>query len=131
MKHGLIMVLAACLAVPVAAQQPQGMRINFNLSPAGQAIAKRYMTTPDPQAKPLAARANAIAQKQRALVNAPKIDLAQFAAGLREQEKIRGQIVKLANDRMIKMLGEMSEADRVGFLRGLANPMPAAAPPKK
>lgn len=133
MKYALIAAAAACVALPAAAQQApqQGVRINFNLSPAGQAIAKRYLSTPDPQAKPLADRANAIAQQQRALVAAPKLDLAKFAAGLHEQEKIRGQVVRLANERMLKMLGEMSEPDRLGFLRGLANPMPASAPPKK
>lgn len=135
MKYGLIVAAAACVAIPSAAQQAptpqQGVRINFNLSPAGQAIAKRYLTTPDPQAKPLADRANAIAQRQRALLSAPKLDLAQFAAGLREQEKLRGQVVRLANERMLKMLGEMNDADRLGFLRGLANPTSAAAPPKK
>lgn len=125
--------LVASTFVPAVAQQPaqQGVRLNFNVTPAGQAIMKKYMNSPDPQAKALAAQANTLAQRQRALITAPKLNLAQFAAGLRQQEALRAQITRLANERMIKMLGELSEADRVGFLRGLANPMPASAPPKK
>ena len=124
--------LAVGATMPAAAQQPaqQGIRLNFNVTPAGQAVMKRYMGTPDPRAKALADQANAVAQRQRALIAAPKLNLAQFAAGLRQQEALRAQITKLANERMIKMLGELSEADRVGFLRGLANPIPASAPKK-
>ena len=133
MKQVLIgAALAAGAGLPAVAQQPaqQGVRLNFNVSPAGQAVMKKYMSTPDPQAKALAEQANAVAQRQRALIAAPKLNLAQFAAGMRQQEALRAQITKLANDRMIKMLGEMNDADRVGFLRGLANPMPASAPKK-
>ena len=90
-------------------------------------IAKRYLSTPDPQAKALAARANDLTQRQRALIAAPKLNLAQFTAVLRQQEQLRGQIVRMANDRMLKMLGEMSEPDRTAFMRGLSNPPPAPA----
>lgn len=135
MKRLLIAAaLAASVAMPASASasaQQQGMQINFNLTPAGQAIVKRYLSSPDPRAKALSDRANAIAQRQRAIAAAPKVDVAAFAAGLREQEQLRGQVTRIANDRMIKMLTEMSEPDRVGFLRGLSNPVPASAAPKK
>ena len=131
MRGMIRFLLSAALVAATPAAAQQGMRLSFNLSPAGPAIAKRYLATPDPQAKALAARANDLTQRQRALVAAPKLNLAQFAAVLRQQEQLRSQIVRMANDRMLKMLGEMSEPDRTAFMRGLSNPTPAPAPARK
>lgn len=125
--------LAAVLsitAVPGAAQQ-RTMQLRLDLSPAGQAVAKRYLGTPDPQAQALAARVAEVGRRQKAMVAAPRLDLVQFAASLRQQEQLQGQMMRMANDRMLRMLRELSEPDRVAMLRGLSNPTPVPAPPAK
>lgn len=124
-------VAAAVYAAATPAAAQQGAQVRLNLTPAGQAVAKRYLGTPDPQAQALAARANDIGRRQQALVAAPKLDLVQFAVLLRQQEQIRSQLIRMANERLLKMLRELSEADRVAMMRGLSNPTPVPAPPRK
>lgn len=116
-------------AVPATAQQKAQVRLN--LTPAGQAVAKRFMGAPDPQLVAMNQRAVAVVQRQKALIAAPRLDLVQFAAVLRQREQLQSQIMRHSNDRMLKMLGELSEADRVAMMRGMSNPIITPAPARK
>lgn len=133
--HVIGVALGAVLVSPAMAQQPQppqqGIKLSFNLSPAGQAVAKRYLGVPNPQTKVFAERAAALSQRQRAMVAGPKLDMAQFAAVLRQQEQLQAQVMRTGNDRLLKLLGELSEADRIAFLKGLSSPTAAPLPPRK
>lgn len=124
-------VAAAVTAGPAVAQQQQQARIQINLSPAGQAVAKRYLSTPNPPAVALQKRGVELSQQLRATIAAPKLDVARFGTLLRQQEQLQGQMMRMANDRMLRMLGELSEADRVAFVRGMANPVMIPAQPRK
>lgn len=128
-RIGMALVAACVLAAPAAAQQRA--EIKLNLSPAGQAVAKTYLGTPDPQIQALAKRGAEVMQRQKALIAAPKLDLVQFAALMRQREQVQSQLARRSNDRMLQMLRELSEADRVAFLRGISNPTLAPAPAAK
>ena len=123
------LVVGPGVATPVAAQQRA--QIKLNLSPAGEAVAKRYLGGPDPQIQAMAKQLAEIMQQQRALVTAPRLDLARFTALMRKREQLQGQMTRRSNDRMLQLLGELNEADRIALLRGLSNPVPAPGPPAK
>ena len=108
------------LAAPVAAQQPAPQRqIKLDVSPAGQAVMKRYIGTGDPQAQALMKQLQGVVGQLRALPKAPKLDLARMQTLMRQQEAIETQLRRRSNDRTLAMLREMTEADRLKFLRGL------------
>lgn len=124
------LAVMASVAGPAAAQQQQ-TRIQMNLSPAGQTVVKRFLSTRDPQAVALAQRATAISAQLKPVVAAPKLDLARFGALLRQQEQVQTQAMRAGNDRMLRLLGALSEADRVAFVRGMANPVLVPAQPAR
>lgn len=122
--------LAACvLAIPAAAQQQAQIRLD--LSPTGEAVVKRYLGAPNPQAQALTQRAADLNRQVKAVLAAPKLDVARFGALLRQQEQLQSQLMRLANDRMLRMLNELSEADRTAFVRGMSNPVMTPAQPAK
>lgn len=125
---GAVLTAVCAFAVPVAAQQQAQVRLN--LSPAGEAVAKRYLGTPDPKVKVLAERMGEVLRQQRALVAAPKFDLVRLAALLRQREQLQGQMMRVSNDRLLEMLRQLSEADRVAFARGMSSPTMVPAPGK-
>lgn len=133
----VLSALMAAVAVPLAAQQaPQQRQIKLDVSPAGQAIVKKYLGTGDPQAQALVKQLQGTVGQLRALPKAPKLDLTRMQALMRQQESLEGQLRRRSNDRTIAMLREMSEADRLSFLRGLeaagqARAQAAAAQRKK
>jgi hypothetical protein len=124
------MVLGAVLA-PLALQAAPAARVNVPLSPAGQAVAKKYLGSPDPQAQAIARQMQASAGKVRALAAAPKLNMAQLAALIGEQQRLQAALRKRSDDRVMAMLDEMGEADRLAFVRGMTAPrQPAGAPPR-
>lgn len=121
MKRLVLAALIAAVASPIAAQQaPQQRQVKLDVSPAGQAIIKKYMGSPDPQAQAMLKQLQATVTQIRTLPQAPKLDLARMQTLMRQQESLEGQLRRRGNDRTIAMLREMSEADRLKFLRGLA-----------
>lgn len=129
----MILPLLIALAVPAAPQAstpPAAARgqVWLNISPAGQAIAKKYLGTPDPEMVQLAQRGAGLAQKIRALSAAKTLDMVQLATLIRQQETLQSAMRKRSNDRMLAMLGEMNEADRISFVRGIATAQPPKAP---
>lgn len=125
------LAVAACaFAMPAPAQQRQ-TQIKLDLSPAGQVIAKKYLSTPNPQMQGMMTRAVDLTKRQKAVIDAPKFDLNQFTSLLRQREQLQTQMMKLSNDRLLQMLREFSEADRSAFVRGMANPQVIPAPATK
>ena len=124
-------LLLALLAAPVAAQAPPpGTRqVKLDVSPAGQAVLRKYMGGRDPAINERAQRIRAIAQQMGALSNAPRLDLVRLQALMRQQEALQADLQRRANDRTLAMLRELSEADRVKFLRGFRAAQAAAKPP--
>lgn len=114
------LIALAALAVPAAAQQPQQRRVQLDVSPAGQAVMKKYLGAPDPQTQALAKQLQGTVGQLRQLPRAAKLDLPRMQALMRQQESIEAQLRRRTNDRTIAMLREMSEPDRLKFLRGLA-----------
>ena len=110
---------ATTLAMPAAAQQPRA-QVKLDVSPAGQAVMKKYLGTRDPQMEALAQQLRGVAGQMQALPRAPKLDLAKMQGLMRQQESLESQLRRRSNDRSLAMLREMSEADRLKFLRGLA-----------
>ncbi len=125
------------LAMPAAAQQAAPQRqVKLDVSPAGQAIMKRYLGAPDPQVQALMKQLQGTVGQLRQLPQAPKLDLARMQALMRQQETLETQLRRRGNDRTMAMLREMSESDRLKFLRGLqaagqAQAQAAAAQRKK
>ena len=120
MRALVLAALIGAVAAPVAAQQaPQQRQIKLDVSPAGQAVMKKYLGSPDPQAQALVKQMQGVVGQLRALPKAPKLDLARMQALMRQQETLESQLRRRSNDRTLAMLREMSEADRLKFLRGL------------
>ena len=116
----LIALGALALAAPLAAQQPQQrVQVKMDVSPAGQVIMKKYLGTRDPQVMTLLTQIQGVAGQLRQLPRAPKLDLAKMQQLMRQQESLQAQIQRRNNDRTLQMLREMTEADRLKFLRGL------------
>ena len=122
--------LAAALAMPAAAQQ-QRAQVKLDVSPAGQAVMKKYLGSPDPQTQGLAKQLQGVVGQLRTLPRAAKLDLPRMQALMRQQETLEAQLRRRTNDRTIAMLREMSEADRLKFLRSLAAAGEAQAAARK
>lgn len=124
----LFSALLAPLALQAAAPSAQ-VRVNVPLSPAGQAVAKKWLGAPDPQAQAIARALQASAGKVRRLAAAPRLDMAQLATLIAEQQRLQTALRKRSDDRVMAMLREMGEADRLAFVRGMTAPrQPAGAP---
>lgn len=124
----LTVLLLATLAAPLAAQAPPpgARQIKIDVSPAGQAVLKKYMGGRDPAINERLQRVRAIAQQMGALSNAPRLDLVRLQALMRQQEALQADIQRRGNDRTLAMLRELSEADRIKFLRGFRAAQAAA-----
>ena len=122
-------LLAAALASAAAAQSPAppARRINIAVSPAGQAVLRRYLGTPDPAIQRDVAQLRAVAGQMATLANAPRLHLARLRVLFRQQETVQADAQRRGNERTLAMLGELSEADRVSFLRSVRG---AATPPR-
>lgn len=132
MKRLVLAALIAAVASPIAAQQaPQQRQVKLDVSPAGQAIMKKYMGSPDLPAGALVKQLQATVAQMRALPQAPKLDLARMQALMRQQESLEAQLRRRGNDRTLAMLRELSEADRLKFLRSLAAAGQQAAAQRK
>ncbi|MBV9748830.1 MAG: hypothetical protein JO157_08440 [Acetobacteraceae bacterium] len=131
MSRAVAILLLAASAAPAAQQAPPpGTRqVRLNVSPAGQAVLKKYLGAPDPAVAPQMAQLRDVAQQMVALTNGPKLDLVRLQALLRRQEAIEASVKHHNNDRTVQMLGEMSEADRLSFVRSLRAAGAAAQPP--
>ena len=121
MRLALALAAAALAASPLAAQQRA--RVNIKLSPAGEAIARTYSKAPDVGLKALVDRLRGLQGQVRALSNASQLDLARLTRVMGQQEAVQGQIVRRNNDRLLGLLARLSPADRLAFVRGLANPV--------
>lgn len=132
MKRLLLAAVLVAVAAPVAAQQaPKPGQIKLDVSPAGQAIMKKYLGAPDPEAQALIKQMQGVVGQLRALPGQPKLDLARMQALMRQQESLEAQLRRRSNDRTIAMLRELSEPDRLKFMRGLAAAGQQAAAQRK
>lgn len=130
----LALVVIAALATSAAAQAPQApppgtRQVRIDLSPAGQTIAKKYLAAPDPVIVERVSQLRGVAQQIAALSNAPKLDLVRLQALLRQQETLQASVQRRGNDRMLAMLRELSEADRLKLVRSFKVAQPSAKPP--
>lgn len=125
------LILLAALAAPAAAQTPPpGTRqVKIDVSPAGQAVLKKYLGVRDPGVAPLVEQLRAVTRQMNALADAPRLDLARLQALMRQQEQADAAIKRRGNDRTLAMLRELSEADRLKFLRSFRAAQAAARPP--
>lgn len=107
-------------------------QMHFDVSPAGQAVMKKYLGVPDPAFVALAKQLQEVAVQVKGLGAAPKLDMGRLEQLLRQQEQLQAQMRKRSDDRLLAMLGEMSEADRLGFARGTVTVVPQGkAPPSR
>ena len=126
----LFSALLAPIAMQAAAPSAQ-VRVNVPLSQAGQATAKKWLGTPDPQAQAIVRAMQAAAGEVRGLASAPKLDMARLAALIAEQQRLQTALRKRSDDRVMSMLSEMNEADRLAFVRGMTTPrQPAGGTPR-
>ena len=116
-----LLALAAVAAptVPAGAQQTAQRQVKLDVSPAGQAIMKKYLGARDPGIDGLLKQLQGVVGQLRQLPRAQKLDLARMQGLMRQQETLQSQISRRNNDRTLAMLREMSEVDRLKFLRGL------------
>jgi len=122
MLAGLLLTLAAAgepQAAKPATQVQQKLPAN-GLSPAGQAAVSKYLGAPDPQIETMGRQMQNAAAQVRTLSTAPKIDLVKLEAAVHQQERLESAIRVRANSRMLALLKVLSDADRVNFLRGMA-----------
>lgn len=130
--RGLVAFLAlAAVAAPAAAQTPPpGTRqVRIDVSPAGQAVLKKYLGVADPAVVPMVNQLRATAQEMAGLANAPKLDLVRLRALMRRQETLQAAIQRRSNERTLAMLSELSEADRVKFVRSFGAVRAGSGPP--
>lgn len=125
-------VAVALLAAPSVAQTPPpGTRqVKIDVSPAGQAVLKKYLGAPDPGMRPLAEQMAAVSRQMVALADGQRLDLARVQTLLRRQEGLQAAIVRRSNDRTLAMLAALPEPDRLKFLRSLRAARPGSPPPK-
>ena len=112
--------LLTALAGPAAAQAPNRTTVHMDVSPAGQAVIKKWMTGRDPQIEASVKQLRDVATQLRAMPNQPKVDLARMTALMRRQEALEAAIRTRSNNRTLGMLRELPEGDRIKFLRGIA-----------
>lgn len=121
------MLVLAALGAPAFAQAPpQNRQVRIDVSPAGQAVIKKFLGTRDPAIVRQMGELQSLAQQMVALSNAPQLDLARLQTLMRRQEGIEAAIRRRGNDRMIAMLTALSPADRVKFVRSMRGARPAA-----
>lgn len=122
-------MLAALLFALAAAGDPQHAKPTTqvqqklpatSLSPAGQAAVTKYLGAPDPQIEAMGRQMQNTAAQVRTLSTAPKIDLAKLETAVHQQERLESAIRVRANGRMLALLKVLSDADRVSFLRSMA-----------
>lgn len=121
-----LLALAALGAPAFAQAPPQNRQVRIDVSPAGQAVIKKFLGTRDPAIVQQMGQLQSLAQRMVALSNAPQLDLARLQALMRQQEGIEAAIRRRGNDRMIAMLTALSPADRVKFVRSMRGAQPAA-----
>lgn len=117
---GTLIAGAALVATPVVAQQPKGRTVKLDVSPAAEAVIKKWMGSRDPVIDKSVRELGSVMQQLRALPSAPRLDLARMTALMRRQEALEAQIRTRGNNRTLAMLREMPEGDRMKFLRSMA-----------
>lgn len=132
MRALLASLAVVLLAAPSVAQTPPpGTRqIKLDVSPAGQAVLKRYLGAPDPGMRPLAEQMAAVSRQMVALADGQRLDLARVQVLLRRQESLQAAMVRRSNDRTLAMLTALPEPDRLKFLRSLRAARPGSPSPK-
>ena len=90
---------------------------------------KRYLGTPDPAVAQQLQQLRDAGRQVAALAEAPRLDLVRLQALLRQQEATEAAIRRRGNDRTIAMLRELSEADRLSFVRSFRAGQAMAKPP--
>ena len=128
----LLASLAILLAAPSVAQTPPpGTRqVKIDVSPAAQAVLKKYLGVPDPGMRPLAEQLAATSREMAAMADSPRLDLTRVQALMRKQENLQAALTRRGNDRTLAMLKELPESDRLKFLRSLRAARPGSPPPK-
>lgn len=124
-----LLALAAAGAAAAQAPAPGQRQVKINVSPAGQAVLKRYLGTPDPAVARQLQQLRDAGRQVAALADAPRLDLVRLQALLRQQEATEAAIRRRGNDRTIAMLRELSEADRLSFVRSFRAGQAMAKPP--
>lgn len=125
-----LVALATLSGSAVAQTPPPGqVQVKIDVSPAGQAVLKKYLGVRDPVVVQHVEQLRAVGQQIGTLANAPRLDLGRLQALMRQQEAIGAAIQRRTNDRTLAMLGELSEADRLKFVRSLRDARAGAKPP--
>jgi hypothetical protein len=123
-----MLALLLALALPMGQQAaPAGQSVHVNLSPAGEATVKQYMSTEDPKLIAMAKELQSIAAQLDAVQRAPKLDMVKLEALVHRQEQLENSVRVTANARLIAMLKSLSDSDRSTFMRTLANARRAGA----
>ena len=132
MRTILASLAIALMAASTGAQtSPSNTRqIKIDVSPAGQAVLKKYLGAPDPGMRPLAEQLAATSRETAAIADAPRVDLTRVQALMRRQESLQAAMTRRGNDRTLAMLKELPEPDRLKFLRSLRAARPGSPPPK-
>ena len=127
----LLALAVAILSAPALAQTPPpgARQVKIDVSPAGQMVLKKYLGVRDPALVPLVEQLGAVSRQMAGLADSPRAGLARLRALMRRQEGIQVAIQRRGNDRTLAMLGELSEADRVRFLRSLKAARTGSGPP--
>ena len=132
MRTILASLAVALIAAPAVAQTPPpGTRqVRIDVSPAGQAVLKKYLGAPDPGMRPLAEQLAATSREMAAMADAPRLDLTRVQVLMRKQESLQAAMTRRGNDRTFAMLTALPEPDRLKFLRSLRAARPGSPPPK-
>lgn len=119
MSRLLALSALATMSVSAGAQTPPpGTRqVKIDVSPAGETVLKKYLGVRDPAIGPILDQLRAVSQQIAGMANTPKLDLVRLRALMRRQESLQAAVQRRGNDRTLAMLSELSEADRVKFLR--------------
>jgi hypothetical protein len=125
----IALALVVATAVPAVAQQqpanrPAPRRIE-GMSEEGNAIFARAQVAPDPDLLGLVRQQRLVRDQLSAAALQPTIKVDEVEALLRKSEDLQSQIRNRNNDRMLAVLRELPEEDRVAFLRGIL-PKPGA-----
>lgn len=128
MRAFAILTLALATAGVAQTPRPAPRQVRINVSPAGEAVLRRYFSTRDPAIVRDADQLRALGQQMATLAGAPRIDLTRLRALYRQVEAVQADAQRRGNDRTLAMLGELSEADRVTFVRSMRGAATAARP---
>ena len=132
MSRAALLALALLTAPALAQTPPPGARqIRLDVSPAGQAVLKKYLSTPDPVVAQQARQLQGLGQQLEGIASAPTLDGARLRAVMRQQEAVEATIKRRNNERMVAMLGELSAADRIKFVRSFRNAQPGPSPARR